>query len=416
MILLRILKESVLFALHALVNNKLRTILSLLGVTIGIFAIISVLSAVDSLETNVRGEVSDLGDDVVYIQKWPWGGGNDMPWWKMMNRPQPTLNEFKKLSTRFNKAEAVAMNVFPRQQTIKYKTNSISDVQTVGVSNDYELFGNVDVVDGRFFSFSEYNAGSNSVVLGYDIAQGLFEGLDPLGKSFRLFGRKVKVIGVLAKEGDSMIGNSNDQNVLIPLNFVRKIQNLNEGRVDALIMVKPIQGVGIEQLKDELTGELRSIRRLRPRQDDNFALNEVSVLASNLDEFFGFLNIAGIIIGGFSILVGGFGIANIMFVSVRERTNIIGIQKSLGAKNYFILSQFLVESVVLSLLGGLIGLLMVFGVMKLISNLAEMDIFLGLSNIVIGLSISVSIGLIAGIIPAWMGAKMNPVDAIRTNA
>ena len=416
MILLRILKESVFFALHSLLTNKLRTLLSLLGVTIGIFAIIAVLAAVDSLETNVRGELSDLGDDVVYVQKWPWGGGGDSPWWKFMNRPNPTYKDYQKLTKSFNKAEAIAMAVYPKGQTIKYANNSVSDVQVVSVSNSFQDFGAMNLSDGRFFSSTESNNGNGVAVLGAEIAEGLFEQIDPIGKYIKVFGRKLRVIGVFVKEGSSLIGGSKDQEVYVPLGFLRKLYNLNEGRLGSYIMVRPQKEMGMAQLKDELTGRMRSIRRLRPREDDNFALNELSVLSGNLDQFFGVLNIAGILIGGFSILVGGFGIANIMFVSVRERTNIIGIQKALGAKNYFILSQFLVESVVLSLLGGIVGLALVFGLTFLASDLAGMDIFLGARNIFVGLGISVTIGLLAGVIPAWMGAKMDPVEAIRTGA
>ena len=414
MILLRILKESVFFALHSLLTNKLRTLLSLLGVTIGIFAIIAVLAAVDSLETNVRGELSDLGDDVVYVQKWPWGGGGDSPWWKYMNRPNPTYKDFQKLTKTFSKADAIAMAVYPKGQTIKYANNSVSDVQVVSVSNSFQDFGAMDLYAGRFFSSTESNNGNGVAVLGAEISVGLFEQIDPIGKYIKVFGRKLRVIGVFAKEGSSMIGSSKDQEIYVPLGFLRRLYNLNEGRLGSYIMVRPQKEMGMAQLKDELTGRMRSIRRLRPREDDNFALNELCVISGNLDQFFSVLNMAGILIGGFSILVGGFGIANIMFVSVRERTNIIGIQKALGAKNYFILSQFLVESVVLSLLGGLVGLALVFGLTFLASDMAGMDIFLGARNIFVGIGISVTIGLLAGMIPAWMGAKMNPVDAIRT--
>jgi putative ABC transport system permease protein len=414
MILLRILKESVFFALHSLLTNKLRTLLSLLGVTIGIFAIIAVLTAVDSLETNVRGELSELGDDVVYVQKWPWGGGGNTPWWKYMNRPNATYKDFQKLTKTFSKADAIAMAVYPKGQTIKYSNNSVSDVQVVSVSNTFQDFGSLDLSMGRFFSTTESNNGNSVAVLGSEIAKGLFEQIDPIGKYINVFGRKLRVIGVFVKEGTSVIGSSKDQEIYVPLGFLRRLYNLNEGRLESYIMVRPQKDMGMAQLKDELTGRMRSIRRLRPREDDNFALNELSVLSGNLDEFFGILNLAGILIGGFSILVGGFGIANIMFVSVRERTNIIGIQKALGAKNYFILSQFLVESIVLALLGGGLGLTLVFGLTFLASDLAGMDIFLGARNIFVGLGISASIGLLAGMIPAWMGAKMNPVDAIRT--
>ncbi|MCK5781305.1 MAG: ABC transporter permease [Flavobacteriales bacterium] len=412
MIMLRILKESVFFAVHSLISNKLRTFLSLLGVTIGIFAIISVLAAVDSLETNVRGELAALGDDVIYVQKWPWDGGG--AWWKYINRPEVTYKEFKKLSNDFPYAEAVAMSVHPPSQTIKFKNNSVSSVQVVPVSYSFQQFGLMNLSDGRYFSYSESNNGSGVAVLGSEINKGLFQDSDPIGKSIKVFGRKIRIIGVFEKEGTSLIGGSKDQEVYVPLNFIRKLYNLNEGKLRGEITVKAKEGVGVVQLRDELRGKMRAIRRLRPKDDDNFALNELSVLSNGLDEFFGVLNLAGILIGGFSILVGGFGIANIMFVSVRERTNIIGIQKSLGAKNYSILTQFLVESVILSLLGGIIGLAMVFVLTIIASEFAEMELFLGVRNIIVGVGISVSIGLIAGIVPAWMGAKMNPVDAIRT--
>jgi putative ABC transport system permease protein len=388
--------------------------LSLLGVTIGIFAIIAVLSAVDSLESNVKTQLSELGDDVVYIQKWPWGGDGNTPWWKYMNRPNPTLREFNKLERNFNSADAIAITFVTNASTIKYKNNSVSDVQILSTSDRFEDFGGFEIEKGRFLSFNEFNSGSPVAVLGADVAKGLFEKLNPIGKSIKLFGRKVKVIGVLEKQGSSMIGSSKDQNIILPINFIGKLYNLNEGNLGSYITVKPLSSVGVEQLKDELTGSMRSLRRLRPKQEDNFALNEISMLSSSLEQFFKVLNAAGILIGGFSILVGGFGIANIMFVSVKERTNIIGIQKSLGAKNYFILSQFLVESVVLSLLGGIFGLGMVFILMEFISNVADVNIFLGFRNILMGVGISVTIGLLAGIIPAWLGAKMNPVDAIRT--
>ena len=414
MILLRILKESVLFAISALVSNKVRTILSLLGVTIGIFAIISVLTAVDSLEHKVRADLSDLGEDVVYIQKWPWGGGGNMPWWKYMNRPNPTYKDYLQLSKKYKNADAICIGMHPGSKSIKYKTNSVNSVDIVAVSHTFKDFGAIDISDGRFFSPVESSNGNNVVVLGADISNGIFDGIDPIGKYVKIFGRKLRVIGVFKKEGTSTLGNSKDQQAFVPLVFLRKQYNINAGQLGSYIMVRPKKGISITQLKDELTGKMRSIRRLRPKEDDDFSLNELSVISGNLESFFGILNMAGILIGGFSILVGGFGIANIMFVSVRERTNIIGIQKSLGAKNYFILSQFLVESVILSLLGGIFGLAMVYGITFVITKVSGMEIFLGLNNIMIGLSISVSIGLIAGIVPAWLGAKMNPVDAIRT--
>lgn len=407
-----ILIESFRFAYHALVNNKLRTFLSLLGITIGIFAIISVFTVVDSLETNVRSSVASLGSNVVFVQKWPWSFGEEYPWWKYMNRPTSQLEEVAEIQHRSDMAEAVCYIVVVNK-TVKFRNNSIENANITGVSQDYNRVKSFELSEGRYFTEAESNSGKPYAIIGVTIANNLFGESNSIGKQLKLFGRDVTVIGVFEKEGDSMMGNSNDNVIMLPIRYLRNFVDLRSDRVDPFIMVKAKDGLGVDELKFELTGIMRSIRKLKPLADDDFALNEISLLSSGFDSIFAVIGLAGWIIGGFSILVGGFGIANIMFVSVKERTNQIGIQKSLGAKNYFILIQFLIESILLCIIGGAIGLLLIFGGTLLVNHFTEMEIRLSNSNILLGITISVLIGLISGFIPSYTASKLDPVEAMR---
>jgi putative ABC transport system permease protein len=410
-----LLKENLIFALVALWANKLRTFLSLLGITIGILAIISVFTIVDSLETNLRGSIEALGKNVIFIQKWPWTFDDNAPWWKYMNRPVPKINESGELKKRIRGAEAVSFRVGFRK-TVKAGSSSIENVIISGVSHEYYKIQNFEVVNGRYFTDVESGTGVNVCILGHNVAQGLFGSfLNPVGSDIKISGRKIKVVGVFKKEGESIIGNTMDNQVLLPINFVARLADLKNENLDPFISVKAKPGVSNEELKDELMGAMRSIRRLKPVAEENFALNEIQLLSADFDEMFGIIGMAGWIIGGFSILVGGFGIANIMFVSVKERTNLIGIQKSLGAKNYSILMQFLFESILLTMLGGALGLLIVAGLAPLVGDWFGMEVKLASSNVILGITISFLIGIISGFIPAYGASQLDPVEAIRSN-
>lgn len=410
-----LLKESIIFAWQALVSNKLRTLLSLLGITIGIFAIITVFTIVDSLERNIRGSVQSLGDNVVYIMKWPWDFGNEYPWWKYMNRPVPAYKEMDEVKRKTKSAEVVAFRIGARK-VLKHNNNTVENGIVSGWSYDYGQIKTFELTDGRYFREDECDGGYNVVILGHAIAEGLFPNNEyPLGKTIKVAGRNCKVIGLFKKEGESMLGNTMDNQVVVPYNFARLFMDVKSENSDPFIAVKAKANVSNAQLKEELIGVMRSVRGLKPLADDDFALNETNLLSKGFDSMFDGIGIAGAIIGGFSILVGGFGIANIMFVSVRERTNIIGIQKSLGAKNYFILSQFLFEAVFLSLLGGIIGLVLIYLLTLFAGDVIDMEITLTRSNIILGLTISVLIGVISGFVPAYGASQLDPVEAIRTN-
>jgi putative ABC transport system permease protein len=415
MIFLKLFRESFLFAYDALRQNKLRTMLSLLGVTIGIFTIIAVFSAVDTLHANLNSSVDKLGSNSIYIQKMPWIMNGDYPWWKYMQRPTPNLRDYDKLKDRAQSAAGVTYQIFIDNRTVKYGSNFVENVRISAASQDYYLTRNFDLQSGRYFTESESRTGAAVVLIGADVATGLFPNLDPVGKRIKVMGRFETVIGVFAKEGENMLGVTSDQIILMPVNFARNIIDIQSDRYGSQIVVKGKDGVSESGVENDLKGVMRSIRMLKPGQDDNFALNKSTILTDGFNQLFGIVDIAGWIIGGFSILVGGFGIANIMFVSVKERTNIIGIQKSLGAKNYFILLQFLIEAIILCLMGGLIGLGIVYLGTYLVKWIWDVAILLDMHNIIVGISISVIIGMISGIVPAWFASKLDPVEAIRTN-
>ena len=412
MILFRLFSESLRFAWHALVNNKLRTFLSLLGVTIGILAVITVFTIVDSLEKNVRDSINKLGSDVLYIQKWPWGtsDGGEYKWWDFMSRPEVDISEMKKLSAKSKKAQAIAFKN-NATRTLKFDNNSIEGVDVFAVSYDWKDIRSFDLINGRFFTEQEIEGAKNQVVLGSNVARALFNSYDVIGETIKITGEKVNVIGVFSTEGESITGNSLDNSAVLPVTFGQRI--MNKRRSDPTIIAKAKEGVSNEELKDELSGIMRSIRRLKPSMPNNFAMNEISLISNQLDGLFSVIGLAGWIIGGFSILVGGFGIANIMFVSVKERTKLIGIQKSLGAKNSFILYQFLFESVFLCLIGGILGLILVYSLTVLINNFSDFAITLTVENILLGLSVSAIIGIVSGIVPALSASRLDPVEAIR---
>ncbi len=408
----KLIIESLLFATNALAVNKVRTFLSLLGITIGIFSIISVFTIFDSLENAIKSEINSLGNNVIFIQKWPWAMGGDYPWWKYYQRPEPKLKEMDEVMKRSNTVEASAFMVSVRR-TVYNGNNSVENVPVVAVSQDYTKVMPFDLQEGRYFTASESHSGRNIAIIGAEIAENLFEGQEAVGRKIKVFGRKLDIIGVTKKQGEDVFGNSKDNWIIIPAKYGQKV--LDFRRIGTTIIVMAKNNVSNDQMIDELTGILRSIRKLPPSADDSFALNETDIINKGFDQLFAVLAMVGWIIGGFSLLVGGFGVANIMFVSVKERTNQIGIQKALGAKNYFILFQFLFEAVFLSVFGGIVGLLIVYLLTFLISSLFNFDLILTLGNIALGVLVSAMIGFVSGFIPAWSASRLNPVDAIRAN-
>ncbi len=403
-----------LFAFDALRQNKMRTFLSTLGVTIGIFCIIAVLTAVASFEQYIRNSVESLGKDVIFIDKMPWTFSENYPWWKYENRPTPRLEELKTVEEQSVFAAASSLFVQMGGATVKFESNSASGVTVIGVTKDYDKVRDFNLQEGRFFTEHENENGVDVVILGNSIAENLFSNRSAMDRMLSVRGRKFRVIGVVDKEGESLMGNSFDNVLIVPAQTLANYVRINSNRANVQIHVKAANGVSLEQLEEELRGIMRSQRKLKPGEEENFALNKTTLITGLLKPMFLSITIAGWVIGGFAMLVGGFGVANIMFVSVKERTNQIGIQKSLGAKNYFILIEFLVEAILLCVAGGSIGIALVGLIAYVASSALDFNLMLSAGNIITGLVVSVVIGIISGFIPAWQAANLNPVDAIRS--
>lgn len=400
--------------MNALRNNKLRTMLSLLGVTIGIFSIIAVLAAVDSLDKKIKNDLSTLDKNTIYLTSQSFGP-TDVPRWKREQFPEVNYEEFQYLKSNLNNVENLCFQYFAGTQSIKQESKTVTGVNVVPVTFEFADIQRMEIDNGRFFTEPESNNGSAVVVLGYDIAKSLFDDFDPIGKTVRLYGQRFTVIGVTKKKGQSMgLGDSDDNSAFFPSNFLRKLYGDNNQFVLPVIVIKPEKGVDIDALKAEISQKLRSVRGVKQGEIDNFFINILSGFTDMIDGIISNLKIGGWIISLFSLLVGGFGIANIMFVSVKERTNLIGIQKSLGAKNKFILFQFLFEAVILCVIGGLIGLFLVWIVAMILSKALDFEFVLGIGNILLGTSLAAIIGLISGILPAVSASKLDPVEAIRS--
>lgn len=409
---LRLIKEGFVFSFNSIIVNKLRTFLSLFGITIGIFSIISVFTVLDWMEKAIHDSISTLGDNVVYVEKYPWGMNNNLNWWDIMKWPPISTEDYEAILSRSSKTKSACFSVFQTKQ-LKYKNNVANDINIWAATHEFEELRTFDIEKGRYFSTEESASGKNSVILGYEVAKELFDIANPVGKQITVGNFKANVIGVFKKEGKGGIGdNGMDEVVLVPLNFAKTFVNLRNKYLDATLMIKAKDGVPIDELADETTMILRAARKLRPDEVSNFSVNKASLITQSFDAVFAGINIGGWLIGGLAILVGGFGIANIMFVSVRERTNIIGIQKALGAKRFFILQQFLVESVLLSVIGGILGVFLIFLATLVINYLYDLNMYLTVANMFLAIFISGVIGVVAGYAPAYSASKMNPVEAI----
>jgi putative ABC transport system permease protein len=410
--------SSLKMALAELRQNKLRTFLSLFGITIGIFCIIGVLATVGSLEKNVQSQISNLGESTFYVDKWEYGGGgNDYPWWKYQKRPSNTYQEFLLLKERVQSMEyaSFSMNTSGNTQLV-YKDALLQNTPYYCVSEDFYKMQSVKIQYGRYLSAADFALGSPMVVLGFENARKLFGDAEKaIGKEVTLKNNiKASVVGVTEKEGGGAIkiGWRFDQAVILPYLFGTTI--VNPKNVSPIIIAQGKNGVPLEVFKGELQLAMRNIRQLSIKEEDNFSLNSIKEFSNATGDLFSGINIGGWCIAFLSLIVGGFGIANIMFVTVKERTPQIGLKKALGAKRFGILTEFLLESAFLCILGGVFGLTLVFLLSKLLTNAFAFTIFISPGLVILALLLCITIGIVAGFLPARAASKLDAVVAIRS--
>ncbi|MFY0672458.1 MAG: ABC transporter permease [Bacteroidia bacterium] len=404
--------ESFSSAIRNFKANKLRTALSLLGVMVGILCITGILTLVDSLEKNIQQSFSKLGDNVFYIQKNAWGGEEDRNRAAIAARPDVSLKEKKQLEKRYNFLEAISYSSWIPNQKLKSNVGTLEGVTVTPVNHQYLNLYPLEFAAGGFFTRKHDDGGAPVAVIGHNVALELFKNLNPLGKTFVFNAQKVRVIGVLEKEGQGLFNFSSDNVIYVPQQFVGRTMKVKG--FNGSIMVKVKDGYDLNTAKYELTGLMRSIRRLKPSQDNNFAVNQITSITNQVSSFFDTVSLIGWVLAAFSILVGGFGIANIMFVTVKERTGLIGIEKALGAPNYHILTQFLGESVMLCTMGGAVGIGFIVLMAAILNQVLSFTIFITVANVLNGLILSSVIGIIAGFLPARRAARLDPIVAIRS--
>ncbi len=409
---LSILANSLRLTFQELKVNKLRTALSLTGVAFGIFCIIGVLATVNSLERNIQNEVSSLGSNTIYIDKWDYSGGPNKPFWKFRARPVMKYEEMNLVKERSQLAETVSF-LMSSNSNIIHNNDVIQSATIYGIVESQIDAQPIQFEAGRYLSSAEFNSSAAVGLIGFKNAEELFGSAQrAVGNSCSINGKKITIIGVIKKEGKNFIGWDYDNCIMLPYKFCKQI--IQEDFANPVLIVKGRKDITTSALNDELEGIMRQIRRLSPRQEDNFSLNSVEAFSKKIGEFFGTINIVGSLIGGISLIVGMFGIANIMFVTVKERTSIIGLKKAIGAKSSSILFEFLIEASVLCLLGGAIGLIFVFILTKILSGPLEFPVYISLPMLVTTIIICLVVGVAAGIFPASRASRMDPVEAIRS--
>lgn len=410
---LNILSNSLRLTFQELMVNKLRTSLSLIGISFGIFCIIGVLATVNSLEMNVQNQIKSLGTNTIYIDKWDYNGGPDYPWWKFVSRPVPKYEEVSFIKERSRLAANISFQIDSRV-TVQYDSYALQGVSMSGFTEEENEIQPITIAYGRFFSGNEFSSGSPVAILGFENAESLFGNASfAIGKVIKVNENKATIIGVIKKMGSGFINFQDyDQSIMVPYRFARQL--VSEENSSPKILVKGKENVSSAALADELEGVMRSIRKLSPTQADNFTLNQISSFSDKVGSLFSSINLGGWAIGLLSLVVGAFGIANIMFVTVKERTSIIGLKKAIGAKKRSILLEFLLEAAIICILGGIIGLLLVYLLTVILTNVFNFPVYISTGILLLAISICILIGIISGLIPAISASKLDPVVAIRS--
>ncbi len=404
------LKEGLLISLKAIRANKVRSILTTLGIIIGVTSVVLMSTAIKGIDQSFQTGVASLGSDNLYIDKWEWFN-NDVPWWEIRNRKNLEMEHYQRYKELAKLPTAVAPTLWTRQ-TIKHEEKSLEFVFTQGTTNEYISTTNLDFEEGRFFNALESNAGRNVAVLGSEIHKKLFPNGGALGSHVKIKGIKFKVVGVLQEQGSWVMGDFNpDNQVFVPIETTFKYFQRHRGR-SITINVRAPNSQMVEETKEEAVGIMRKVRGLKYDEKNDFSINQQEGLLNEINSTVGVIQIAGLLITGLALFVGAIGIMNIMFVSVKERTREIGIRKAIGAKKRSILGQFILEAAIICLIGGMIGLL--FAVLgSMIIAQFDFPVTVSVDAVILAIVISIITGILSGFAPAYQASKMDPVDALR---
>lgn len=399
-------KEGFAISFQAIRANKMRSVLTTLGIVIGIVSVTLMGTAIEGINRSFNQMVSKIGADVLFVQKFSWFSSQE-DWEASRNRKNIDLKQFRAVRDHGTTIAAVTPLTGTRLP-IKYRSLSSDGIIAIGVNEQYVTVGGLSMEMGRFFSQAESNGDRPVVVIGYTIAEKLFPSETPLGKIVKLGSHSFRVVGVVAKQG-SFLGMDMDERVYIPItNFLQKFSNARRG-MDIHVKVANIND--LDNTKEELRGILRKVRGVKPGAKDDFAINQQEMFIQTFNQIGIVIAGIGLFITALSLFVGAIGIMNIMFVSVTERTKEIGIRKAIGAKKSTILLQFLIESAGLALLGGLIGIVISFPLSLIINQ--WMPTSMPLSVVAIAILTSVAVGVVSGFLPAYRAARMDPVEALR---
>jgi putative ABC transport system permease protein len=404
------ISESFNIARSAIVANKGRGTLTALGIIIGVVAVITTMTAANGLKNTFQESFSSIGTDVLYVSRTPWVNmGNFM---EFRNRKNISLENTSQLAAALQGRGVVNPGI-ETQIGVKYGSETLENVSIQGTTDKLIIVSNVTPELGRFIMPFEVDSKKKVAVIGSAVAEALFGSISPLDKKIKLGRYTFRVIGVMEEQGGSSFGGPNfDRRVYVPVTtFIRTFGDRG-GLANFDVAIKAPSQEDLADFEYEVIGEMRKVRKLGPTEDNDFAINKLDTLMGAYNNTMGVVLLIGLLVTGISLFVGGVGVMNIMFVSVTERTREIGIRKAIGARRRSILMQFLFESTVICLIGGVIGIALAAGLTVLIDAVL-MPASLSPAILVTAVVISILVGVLSGIVPAWRGARLDPIEALR---
>jgi putative ABC transport system permease protein len=398
-------KEGLLISFRAIRANKMRSVLTTLGIFIGIISVTMMATLIEGVSRSFEKSASAFGSKVLYVQKFPWVSDDD--WWSFRNRRDLRVEFADQVSRQATMVDAVA----PAASTVKdarFGSRIMLGAFVTGTTSQYQQASGTTIQDGRFFSQEESDGGRPVCAIGANVAEALFPAVDPVGQTIKVGGFPYTVLAVFEKQGGIFGQFTSDNRIYLPINSF--LSQFGSHR-DITLNVRVAKSADLDDAKEELRGIMRKLRHLTPGQKDDFNINEQDLLLNVFSGITKVIAAVGFFITGLALFVGGIGIMNIMYVSVSERTREIGIRKAIGARRRTILLQFLVESALICLMGGIIGLIIAYPLSLIVNQI--LPTAMPVSVAILALVVSLLVGVISGFLPSYRAAKMDPVEALR---